>query len=58
MLCNGEKYLYWMENPEWYDYDKDDKVYLTEKAPKKAIESFEEYKKIKEKEKKGNVHLF
>lgn len=58
MMANGEKYLFWMEKSEWYDYDENEEPYLTEKAPEKAKKSFEEYKKIKEKEKKSGIRLF
>lgn len=35
---------YFMENKEWYYFDEDEFKYkLTEKAPKKARESYKEY---------------
>lgn len=35
---------YFLTNPEWYYYDLDEGNYkLTEKAPQKAIDSYEEY---------------
>ena len=38
---------YFMENDEWYRYDyKQNKYVLTEKAPKKAKESYEEFYRI------------
>jgi len=41
---------YFMENKEWYYWDKEEWKYkLTDKAPQKAIESYNEfYKNIKE----------
>ena len=37
---------YFMSNKEWYSYDKENKTYtLTDKAPKKAIESYNEFMK-------------
>lgn len=35
---------YFMENKEWYYYDKKEEIYkLTDKAPQKAIDSYNEY---------------
>jgi hypothetical protein len=35
---------YFMENSEWYFFDEEEMMYkLTEKAPKKAVESYKEY---------------
>jgi hypothetical protein len=44
MTANKER-LYWKSNKEWYtiDFEKDDFV-LTEKAPERAIRSFELWK--------------
>ena len=37
---------YFMENEEWYEYDwKNKKYILTNKAPEKAKESYEEFYK-------------
>lgn len=37
---------YFMKNKEWYYYDeKEGKLFLTDKAPKEARESYEEYYK-------------
>lgn len=37
---------YFMENKEWYKFDFEKRMYvLTDKAPKKAKESYEEYYK-------------
>lgn len=52
MLINAGKYLFWKTNPDWYDYDENEKPYLTDKAPEKAKESFENYLKIIEEEKR------
>lgn len=36
--------VYFLKNKDWYYYDKEaHKMRLTDKAPKKAIESYEEY---------------
>ena len=36
--------VYFLKNKDWYYYDiKKHKMFLTDKAPKKAIESYEEY---------------
>lgn len=56
-MTKGDIYLYWFTNTEWYDYDENEKPYLTEKAPEKAKESFEEYLKLKEREKKTNIKI-
>lgn len=35
---------YFLSNPKWYYYDEDEGIYrLTSKAPKKAIESYNEF---------------
>ena len=46
---NNQIQPYFMENEEWWFYDWEEMKYkLTEKAPKEAIESYEEfYKEIK-----------
>ena len=49
-MVRGEVYLYWMTNPDWYDYDENENPYLTEKAPEKAKESFERYLDLKRRE--------
>lgn len=37
---------YFMKNPEWYYFDEEDFCYkLTDKAPEKAKESYEEFYK-------------
>lgn len=39
--------MYWHSNKEWYDIDKENDCYvLTDKAPKRAVASFELYKEI------------
>lgn len=46
--------IYFLLNEEWYYYDEEEGIYkLTDKAPKKAIESYNNfYKKVKEDENK------
>ena len=44
--------LYWKSNPEWWYIGSDGKYHLTEKAPERAIKSFEEANKPR-KEKKN-----
>jgi hypothetical protein len=56
-MVRGELYLYWFTNPEWYDYDKDEKPYLTEKAPEKAKESFKKYLELKENEQRTGIRI-
>ena len=58
MVANPDKYLFWMTNPEWYDYDKNEQPYLTDAAPEKARESFKSYFELKEKEKKYGIRIF
>ena len=39
--------LFWMTNKEWYTADREhDEFVLTDKAPERAIKSFELYKRI------------
>jgi hypothetical protein len=57
MLANVNEYLYWKTNSDWYDYDENENVYLTNKAPKEAIQSFKKYQKIKEIEHNKDIHL-
>jgi hypothetical protein len=41
MTANREL-TYWNSNPDWYDYDeKKGEFYMTDKAPERAIKSFE-----------------
>ncbi len=51
MLANVEKYLFWKTNREWYDYDDNEEIYLTDKAPEKAKQSYQNYLEIVEKQK-------
>lgn len=57
-MVKGDVYLYWLTNSEWYDYDKNEKLYLTEKAPEKAKDSFKNYIELKEHEKSTNIKIF
>ncbi|MGN0536605.1 MAG: hypothetical protein ACI4M3_01340 [Acutalibacteraceae bacterium] len=58
MSVRGTVYLYWKTNPEWYDYDENEKEYLTDKAPKEAKESFEKYLALRQKEKETGTKIF
>lgn len=45
MEIKNEEILYWKNNDEWWDVDEEKREFiLTNKAPKKAKESFEKYK--------------
>lgn len=57
-MVKGDVYLYWLTNSDWYDYDKNEKPYLTEKAPEKAKDSFKNYIELKEHEKSTNIKIF
>ena len=47
---------YFMSNKEWYYFDEEDFKYkLTDKAPQKARESYEEFYKELERENDGEV---
>lgn len=54
-MVKCEVYLYWKQNPEWYDYDENENPYLTEEAPEKAKKSFEKYLELKDREKKTGI---
>lgn len=42
---------YFMENEEWYEFNFDKRIFvLTDKAPKKAQESYADYMNKREKE--------
>ena len=56
-MVKGDVYLYWMTNFEWYDYDENEKPYLTDKAPEKAKESFRNYLELKKAEKEKGIKL-
>ena len=56
-MVRGEVYLYWMTDPDWYDYDDNDKPYLTDKAPEKAQESFQRYLELKQREEKSGIKI-
>lgn len=43
MTANKER-MFWHSNPDWYIINQDGHFELTEKAPKKAIESFNKWK--------------
>lgn len=55
MVANAKLFMFWITNPEWYDYDENEKPYLTEKAPEEAKRSFEEYLKLIEREEKTSI---
>lgn len=55
MVANAKSFMFWITNPEWYDYDENEKPYLTEKAPEEAKRSFEEYLKLIEREEKTSI---
>ena len=41
-MTRNKELVYWMTNKEWYVYDIDkDEFSLTDKAPERAIKSFE-----------------
>lgn len=56
-MIKGDVYLYWKKNPEWYDYDENEKPYLTDKAPDKAKQAFEKYLQLKQKEKETGIKI-
>ena len=58
MSAKGREYLYWFTNSEWYDYDENEKPYLTDKAPKEARESFKRYLEVKQREKETGIKIF
>lgn len=39
----ADRYLYFLKNEKWYTEDEDGKYHLTDKAPKKARNSYIEY---------------
>lgn len=41
MMTADKSLFLWNKNDDWWDYDKNGKVFLTEKAPQEARESFE-----------------
>lgn len=42
MTANRER-MYWMTNKEWYFINENNQFELTDKAPERAIKSFELY---------------
>jgi len=47
MTANKE-IIYWQSDEEWYTYDEElSKYLLTDKAPERAIKSFEAYREKK-----------
>ena len=34
----------WMDNPEWWDVDDNDRVYIKNDAPQEAKDSFQRYR--------------
>lgn len=55
MTANGKELMYWHSNKEWYRVNYEKSCYeLTEKAPQKAIDSFEKWKNHMQKEYDAN----
>lgn len=50
-----QKVVYFMKNPEWYDYDENEMPYLTDKAPPEAVESYNFWKEKFEEEQRTGV---
>lgn len=49
-MTADKEFMFWHSNKEWYTIDKVKDCYvLTEKAPERAVKSFELYKKINSK---------
>ncbi len=40
-MSGDEEIMYWHSNPEWYRINEEGKFELTDKAPERAIKSFE-----------------
>ncbi len=57
MVANAHQFLYWKTNPDWYDYDENEKPYLTDKAPEEAKESFQNYLELIERQKEAQVRF-
>lgn len=45
MMTADKSLFFWNQNDEWWDYDKDGKIFLTDKAPEEARKSYEAFKK-------------
>ena len=58
MLVNANKYLFWRTNREWYDYDENEEIYLTDKAPEEARQSYQNYLDIVKKQKENPRQRF
>ncbi|MFR8011662.1 MAG: hypothetical protein ACLU8W_07890 [Clostridia bacterium] len=54
-LENMKKLTFFESNPEWVWYDEDEIPHLTEKAPPEAVESYEYWKKWREKSQREGV---
>ena len=47
-MTSDKSLFLWNKNDDWWDYDEKGKVFLTDKAPKEARESYEKFmKKVK-----------
>ena len=53
-----EKGTFFKRNPEWYYYDENDYLHLTEKAPPEAVESFEYWNEIYELSQKEGIIFY
>lgn len=50
MMTANKESMYWRTNKEWYRINKEKDCFeLTDKAPKRAKESFEMYKEMQKK---------
>lgn len=53
-----EKRTFFKRNPEWYYYDENDYLHLTEKAPPEAVESYEYWNEIYELSQKEGIIFY
>lgn len=50
MMSANQEPMYWRTNKDWYRVNREKDCFeLTDKAPKRAIQSFEMYKKMNKK---------
>ena len=52
MLSFADRYFYWQNDPLWYGFDKNNRPYLTDAAPKEAYLAYHEWNKLVEDSKK------
>lgn len=55
VIMIGSKYFEWAKNDEWYYFDDDGTVHLTDKAPEEAVESLKLLRELEKKDMESGI---